>query len=92
MAHTPAQPIQPDSDNCTNVTLKVQGVVFETTLGTLRKYPESLLGIMFSGRHVATGMVLSDDDGAYCLDRDPVMFSVILNFLETGNFQVPLCA
>lgn len=85
------RPVQPNSDNSTPVVLNVQGVVFKTTLGTLRKHPESLLGVMFSGRHAATGMVTPASDGSYPLDRDPVLFSVILGLLETGvyNYSQP---
>jgi len=33
------------------VTLDVGGTKYRTTLSTLTKYPNSMLGVMFSGRH-----------------------------------------
>jgi len=61
------------------VELNVGGHYFATSLTTLCKYPDSMLGVMFSGRMTA----LQYRDGRYFIDRDGEAFSVILNFLRT---------
>ena len=58
--------------------LNVGGTHFTTTRTTLTRFPQSVLGAMFSGRH----NILEDDDGAYFIDRDGSVFSHILNFLR----------
>ena len=63
------------------VRLNVGGVRFSTTLGTLRKYPDSFLGAMFSSRH----RLECDARGDVFIDRDPVLLGVILQFLRQGN-------
>ena len=72
--------IREDTPNDTTVALNVGGLHFTTTLGTLRKYPDSYLGAMFSGRHA----LKRDETGAVLLDRDPMLFGVILQFLRLG--------
>ena len=67
--------------NDTIVPLNVGGVRFVTTLGTLRKYPDSFLGAMFSGRH---RNLKKDETGAVFLDRDPMLFGIVLQFLRNG--------
>ncbi|EOD23272.1 hypothetical protein EMIHUDRAFT_469573 [Emiliania huxleyi CCMP1516] len=67
------------------VKLNVGGSKFETTLTTLTRYPESMLGAMFSGRHE----VPPDDEGYVFIDRDGKQFGTILNFLRTGTLDVP---
>ena len=76
-----AQEIKEDTPTSTIVRLNVGGVRFSTTLGTLRKYPDSFLGAMFSDRH---GNLQSDESGTIWIDRDPVLFGVILQFLRQG--------
>ena len=65
--------------------LNVGGSKFETTLSTLTRHPDSMLGAMFSGRHE----VPQDDDGYVFIDRDGTHFRIILNFLRTGVLDVP---
>ena len=68
------------------VKLNVGGIKFETTLSTLTRYPESMLGAMFSGRHD----VPADDDGYVFIDRDGTHFRIILNFMRTGSLDGPV--
>ena len=68
-----------------NVKLNVGGSKFETTLSTLTRYPDSMLGAMFSGRHE----VPPDDEGYVFIDRDGTHFRAILNFLRTGFVDQP---
>ena len=65
--------------------LNVGGSKFETTLSTLTRHPDSMLAVMFSGRHE----VPRDDDGYVFIDRDGTHFRIILNFLRTGVLDVP---
>lgn len=67
------------------VKLNVGGSKFETTLSTLTRYPDSMLGAMFSGRHE----VPPDDEGYVFIDRDGTHFRAILNFLRTGFVDLP---
>mgnify|MGYP001319929566 CR=1 FL=1 len=67
------------------VKLNVGGSKFETTLSTLTRHPDSMLAVMFSGRHE----VPRDDDGYVFIDRDGTHFRIILNFLRTGALDVP---
>ena len=67
------------------VKLNVGGSKFETTLSTLTRYPDSMLGAMFSGRHE----VPPDEEGYVFIDRDGTHFRAILNFLRTGFVDQP---
>ena len=73
--------IRRETPDNTIVHLNVRGTRFVTTLGTLRKYPDSFLGAMFSGRH---SNLKSDETGAVFLDRDPMLFGIALQFLRSG--------
>ena len=70
------------------VTLNVGGKKFTTSLQTLRAEPESMLGVMFSGRHPCR----KQDDGSIFIDRDGTHFRIILNYLRgsiTSIQQLP---
>ena len=47
----------------------------------LTKYPHSMLGAMFSGRHT----VARDAEGRVFLDRNPDAFAYVLDFLRNGG-------
>lgn len=64
------------------VILNVGGKKFTTSLQTLRAEPESMLGVMFSGRHPCK----KQDDGSIFIDRDGTHFRIILNYLR-GNIS-----
>ncbi|OWF43329.1 BTB/POZ domain-containing protein KCTD7-like [Mizuhopecten yessoensis] len=68
------------------INLNVGGRIFATRLSTLRKYPESMLAVMFSGRH----RVDKDLDGNYFIDRDGTYFLFVLNFLRDDNDLPPV--
>lgn len=61
------------------VKLDVGGHLFSTSLTTLKRDPDSMLAVMFSGRHE-----LLQEDGTFFLDRDGTYFRHILNFLRDG--------
>ena len=60
------------------MTLDVGGTKYRTTLSTLTKYPDSMLGVMFSGRHDLP----QQEDGSYFIDRDGELFKYILMYLR----------
>jgi len=68
------------------IVLEVGGTHYSTSLSTLTKYPESMLGVMFSGRHDLEPMKCSD--GSFFLDRDGTYFRHILNYLRDGEEAV----
>ena len=59
------------------VKLNVGGVLYTTTLDTLRKDPDSMLCAMFSGRQE---LKPDEEDGAYFIDRDGKMFRLVCCF------------
>lgn len=67
------------------VALNVGGTTFATTLTTLTKNPNSMLGAMFSGRYTLS----TDDKKRYFIDRDGKHFGTILNYLRDGCVTIP---
>uniref|UniRef100_A0A6B2LDY6 BTB domain-containing protein n=1 Tax=Arcella intermedia TaxID=1963864 RepID=A0A6B2LDY6_9EUKA len=65
--------------------MNVGGTCFTTSLSTLRKFPNSHLGKMFT---IGEGVV-RDSYGRFFIDRDPVLFAIFLNYLRTGNVSIP---
>ncbi|KAJ1407744.1 BTB/POZ protein [Ochromonadaceae sp. CCMP2298] len=65
------------SDPGSIVNLNVGGVRFTTQLKTLRRFPETVLEAMFSGKHALP----KGEDGCFFIDRDGTHFRHILNFL-----------
>ncbi|XP_037125524.1 BTB/POZ domain-containing protein KCTD7 [Syngnathus acus] len=63
------------------VSLNVGGSHFTTRLSTLRRYDDTMLAAMFSGRH----HIPRDADGRFFIDRDGTYFGDILNFLREGE-------
>lgn len=60
------------------ISLNVGGVHYTTLKSTLQRYPDSMLAVMFSGRHG----LQTDLHGAYFIDRNGTYFSHILDFLR----------
>lgn len=67
------------------VNVNVGGYVYTTSLATLLRFPDSMLGCMFSGRLD----IAKDTRGNYFIDRDGAMFRYILNFLRTSELCLP---
>jgi hypothetical protein len=71
------------------VKVDVGGSKFTTSLTTLQRFPETMIGAMFSGRHALP----LDDGGYFFIDRDGTHFRHILNFLrQPEGFSVDLPA
>ncbi|XP_048388512.1 BTB/POZ domain-containing protein KCTD21-like isoform X1 [Stegostoma tigrinum] len=67
------------------ITLNVGGMLYTTSLMTLTRYPESMLGSLFIGDLPTS----KDQQGNYFIDRDGKMFRHILNFLRTSHLDLP---
>ncbi|KAK1157429.1 BTB/POZ domain-containing protein KCTD7 [Acipenser oxyrinchus oxyrinchus] len=63
------------------IPLNVGGTFFTTRLSTLRRYEDTMLAAMFSGRH----RIPCDAEGRFFIDRDGAYFGDILNFLRAGE-------
>ncbi|XP_037543773.1 BTB/POZ domain-containing protein KCTD7 isoform X1 [Nematolebias whitei] len=63
------------------ISLNVGGTYFTTRLSTLRRYEDTMLAAMFSGRHY----IPRDTEGRYFIDRDGTYFADVLNFLREGE-------
>ena len=55
------------------VPLNVGGMYFTTRLSTLRRYEDTMLAAMFSGRHY----IPTDAEGRYFIDRDGTYFGYV---------------
>ena len=69
--------------NGPRIVLDVGGMHYSTSRSTLTKYPESMLAVMFSGRHDLETMQCKD--GSFFIDRDGTHFRHILNYLRDGE-------
>jgi len=67
------------------IYLNVGGIKYSTTRSTLTKYPNSMIGAMFSKLNPAQ----IDKDGSYFIDRNGPMFEYILQFLRSGELALP---
>eukprot|EP01103_Thecamoeba_quadrilineata_P017168 TRINITY_DN5985_c0_g1_i1.p1 TRINITY_DN5985_c0_g1~~TRINITY_DN5985_c0_g1_i1.p1 ORF type:complete len:562 (+),score=108.68 TRINITY_DN5985_c0_g1_i1:88-1773(+) len=67
------------------IKLNVGGHYFTTTVSTLTRYRESMLGMMFGGRYG----VKINTDGSCFIDRDGTQFRHILNYLRDGELVAP---
>ena len=69
--------------NGPRIVLDVGGMHYSASRSTLTKYPESILGVMFSDRHDLETMQCKD--GSFFIDRDGTHFRHILNYLRDGE-------
>jgi hypothetical protein len=67
------------------ININVGGQHFTTSLATLTRFPETMLGSMFSGRH----KLVTDDSGHFFIDRDGSHFLYVLNFLRNPSVFDP---
>ncbi|KAI8092664.1 BTB/POZ protein [Halteromyces radiatus] len=66
------------------IKLNVGGQLFETSLSTLRRDPNSTLAAMFNGH---SNITPDETDGSYFIDRDSTYFRLVLNYLR--DLRVP---
>lgn len=69
-----------------NIELNVGGKFYTTTVLTLTKIKDSLLGKVFSGSEKP---LEKDGDGKYFIDRDGLLFRYILDFLRARKLHLP---
>ncbi|CAF0947600.1 unnamed protein product [Didymodactylos carnosus] len=69
------------------IHLNVGGTRFSTSKQTLTWIPDSFFTAMLSGR-ISTNR---DESGSIFIDRDPKMFSIILNYLRTKEIDLNGC-
>lgn len=67
------------------VSLNVGGEIYTTTLDTLTRCRDSMLGAMFTGQIP----VLRDTQGNIFIDRDGKVFRYILNYLRSSCLDLP---
>ncbi|KAL6080628.1 putative BTB/POZ domain-containing protein kctd15-like [Balamuthia mandrillaris] len=67
------------------VKLDVGGKYYSTAISNLTKFPDSMLGAMFSGRHE----IIKNDEGRVFIDRDGKLFRYILDFLRNNEWDLP---
>lgn len=84
---SPARPLPESSGCCFQfpevVPLNIGGAHFTTRLSTLRRYEDTMLAAMFSGRHY----IPTDAEGRYFIDRDGTHFGYVS--FPTVHFAVP---
>jgi hypothetical protein len=64
------------------VKLNVGGVYFESSVKTLTRVPDSMLGLMFGRCDI---MLQTDSDGSIFIDRSGDRFGLILDFIRDGE-------
>jgi len=67
------------------IILDVSGELFETTLATLSKYPDSMLARMFAHSENGLPAMPKTKNGHYFLEVNPDSFKIILNWLRPGG-------
>ncbi|XP_061565097.1 BTB/POZ domain-containing protein KCTD11-like [Cololabis saira] len=67
------------------VSLNVGGEVYTSTLDTLTRCRDSMLGAMFTGQIP----LARDGRGHAFIDRDGKLFRYVLNFLRSGSLDLP---
>ncbi|KAK2157130.1 hypothetical protein LSH36_197g01010 [Paralvinella palmiformis] len=71
------------------IHLNVGGQQFMTTRETLtEKYPDTMLARMFSCTDGLSWQSKADETGAYLIDRSPVYFEPVLNYLRHGQLII----
>ncbi len=70
------------------VRLNVGGRVLVSSLATMRKYPASLLALLFAGHRQLQRL----DDGSVFIDRNGDTFAALLEWLRTEQLPEPLGA
>jgi len=70
------------------IYLNVGGIKYSTTRNTLCKYPQSMLGVMFS-QDMDEEPAQLDKDGYYFIDRNGEIFEYILQFLRSADISLP---
>ena len=65
------------------VELRVGGRMFETTIGCLTRFPQSVLATLWHQHRTS-----NDREGPVRIDGDPSLFHLILNYLRRGKLPI----
>ena len=65
------------------IKLNVGGMIFKASKEVLMSHKDTYFYAMLSSRRF-----LPDEDGAYCIDRDPQLFPYILDYLRNGTVDM----
>src|SRR4051812_4721573 len=68
------------------IKLDIGGNKYTTSLATLTSEPQSMLAVMFSGRH----QLVVDAEGYHFIDRNGKYFGIILEWLRTKTLPSSL--
>lgn len=70
------------------VTFNVRGRIFQTTLTTLRRFPESILYKMveFEQQRQRAPSNDSSHENVFFIGRDPDLFAAILRYHDTSSY------
>lgn len=69
------------------IKLNIGGRIHLTTFQSLNKYPDTLLGRIVSKENEK--LIKQEEDGSYFFDRNPDLFSYVLDFYRTGTIIYP---
>lgn len=67
------------------IKLDVGGQLFQTTISTLSKYPESMLSTMFSHTNSGLSPMPRTEAGHFFLDVNHKFFEIVLEWLRLGE-------
>uniref|UniRef100_A0A0N4ZK58 BTB domain-containing protein n=1 Tax=Parastrongyloides trichosuri TaxID=131310 RepID=A0A0N4ZK58_PARTI len=73
-----------NSNECDVIRLNVGGTVFVTSRTTLTWLPDTFFTALLSGRIDS----VRDNDNSIFIDRDPLLFRIILNYLRTKHVEI----
>lgn len=72
-------------NNSETVVLEVGNHLYKTTIGTLKKIPNTYFSAMLSGKYP----LMRQADGSFFIDRDGQHFGSILSFMRSGYLVKP---
>ena len=71
------------------IELNIGGQIYTSTLFTLTKDSDSLLGMVFSPSDDKSIPLLKDPRGRYFIDRDGQLFRFVLDYLRNDKLTLP---
>lgn len=69
------------------ISLNIGGTIYTTSIETLTRYPDSMLGSLFTQHQLPT--ITRDKDSNVFIDRDGPLFRYVLNFLRSSHLFLP---
>jgi hypothetical protein len=76
--------------NMSIICIDVGGSIFRFSVNTLKKYPQTLLGEMFSAKSITvTNAYVSNGELRYFFDKNPAIFNIVAEFYRSGKYRMP---